>query len=169
MKIFKCIVSKEELLSDSYKIKEVDGVIYEVDAAVKTLGTVDVNIGANASAEEPEEQLEEQSEKVIDIVHNFRLMKISHTKDSYKHHIRSYLKKVKQYLQANNTPEEEISKFEQGAKISAQRFMSNIKDYDFYTSQALEAEGMVILLNYRDDGITPYLSFWKHGLIEEKV
>jgi hypothetical protein len=27
----------------------------------------------------------------------------------------------------------------------------------------------VILLNYREDGITPYFMIWKHGLKEEKV
>ena len=27
----------------------------------------------------------------------------------------------------------------------------------------------VALLNYREDGVTPFLTFWKHGLKEEKV
>jgi len=27
----------------------------------------------------------------------------------------------------------------------------------------------VILLNYREDGVTPYVTIWKHGLKEEKV
>lgn len=27
----------------------------------------------------------------------------------------------------------------------------------------------VVLLNYREDGITPYVTIWKYGLIEEKV
>lgn len=27
----------------------------------------------------------------------------------------------------------------------------------------------VVLLNYREDGITPYIVVWKHGLKEEKV
>ena len=27
----------------------------------------------------------------------------------------------------------------------------------------------VILLNYRDDGVTPYVIVWKHGLTEMKV
>lgn len=27
----------------------------------------------------------------------------------------------------------------------------------------------VVLLNYREDGITPYVVIWKHGLKEEKV
>lgn len=27
----------------------------------------------------------------------------------------------------------------------------------------------VVLLNYREDGTTPYVVVWKHGLKEEKV
>lgn len=27
----------------------------------------------------------------------------------------------------------------------------------------------VVLLNYREDGVTPYMTFWKDGLKEEKV
>lgn len=27
----------------------------------------------------------------------------------------------------------------------------------------------VIMMNYREDGVTPYLIFWKHGLEEMKV
>jgi len=27
----------------------------------------------------------------------------------------------------------------------------------------------VVLLNYREDGVTPYIIIWKHGLKEEKV
>ena len=33
----------------------------------------------------------------------------------------------------------------------------------------MEPEGMVALLNYREDGVTPYVTVWKHGLKEEKV
>ena len=27
----------------------------------------------------------------------------------------------------------------------------------------------VVLLNYREDGVTPYITIWKHGLSEMKV
>ena len=28
---------------------------------------------------------------------------------------------------------------------------------------------MIALLNYREDSVTPYMLFWKDGLVEEKV
>ena len=29
--------------------------------------------------------------------------------------------------------------------------------------------GMVVLMDFREDGVTPYMLFWKDGLQEEKV
>ncbi len=31
------------------------------------------------------------------------------------------------------------------------------------------AEAMIVLLNYREDGVTPYLTFFKDGLKVEKL
>lgn len=33
----------------------------------------------------------------------------------------------------------------------------------------MDTEGMVCLLNYREDGITPYFTFFKDGLKEQKL
>jgi hypothetical protein len=33
----------------------------------------------------------------------------------------------------------------------------------------MDPDGMIILLNYREDGTTPYIIVWKHGLDEMKV
>jgi hypothetical protein len=30
----------------------------------------------------------------------------------------------------------------------------------------MDPDGMVVLMNYREDGITPYMIFWKDGLRE---
>ena len=33
----------------------------------------------------------------------------------------------------------------------------------------MDGGGMVALMNYREDGITPYMLFFKDGVVEEKV
>ncbi len=38
------ILSGDEIISDSYDLKEVDGVVYEVDCAMITLGAVEVSM-----------------------------------------------------------------------------------------------------------------------------
>ena len=47
--------------------------VYEVDCKMVTLGSENVNIGANPSAEEGEEALDETTKQVNDVVHSFQL------------------------------------------------------------------------------------------------
>ena len=70
------IVTGDEIISDTYNLKEIEDVVYEVDCKMVTKGGVEVNIGANASAEEQDEALDEQTEQVIDVVDGFRMTKM---------------------------------------------------------------------------------------------
>ncbi|CAB4436418.1 unnamed protein product [Rhizophagus irregularis] len=111
---------EEEFCSDAYPMKLIDDVVFEVDCQLVTVKKgVDIDIGANPSAEEAEEALEEGSEQV-------------------------------------NNPK-------------SKKVLGNFNDYQFYTGKNFEQEGMIALLNYREDGITPYFTLFKDGLIEEKV
>ena len=69
----KDIVSGDEIISDSWKLIDVDDVVYEVDCKMVTLGSENVDIGANPSAEEGEEALDESTKQVNDVVHSFQL------------------------------------------------------------------------------------------------
>lgn len=71
------------MISDSFDLKEVDGIVYEADCAMITEGAVDVDIGANASAEEAEDTLEEGSKQVNNVISSFRLQETSFDKKSY--------------------------------------------------------------------------------------
>lgn len=48
----------------------------------------------------------------------------------------------------------------------AKKMLANFKDYEFFTGESMDPDGMVVLMNYREDGITPYMIFWKDGLRE---
>jgi len=170
MIIFKDILTDDEIISDSYDLKEVGGVVYEADCAMITEGAVQVDIGANASAEETEEQLDDSVQKFNNIVHSFRLQSTQFDKKSYMGYLKGYMKAVKAALQEKGAPAEEISAFESGAQKYVKETLSpNFKDFEFYTGESMNPDGMVVLLNYREDGITPYVVVWKHGLREMKV
>lgn len=104
------IITGDEIISDSYDLKEVDGVVYEVDCAMITLGAVevsaythtprleapiqntywwDVDTGANASAEEADEGVEDGAQQVNNVVNSFRLNSTSFDKKSYLSHLKS--------------------------------------------------------------------------------
>ncbi|KAL7626815.1 hypothetical protein AAE478_003589 [Parahypoxylon ruwenzoriense] len=164
------IEKKDELLSDSYNVKEIDGVVYEADCSMIEIGAVEVDTGANASAEEADEGLEDSAQKVNNIVYSFRLQPTSFDKTSYLAYLKDYLKRVsKHYAAQPNVTEKDVKEFQAKAQAYAKKIIANFKDYEFYTGESMEVDGMVVLLNYREDGITPYVTLWKHGLEEMKV
>jgi len=169
MIIYKDILTGDEIISDSYDLKEVDGAVYEVDCAMITLGAVEVNTGANASAEEAEEGTEDGAVQVNNVVNSFRLNQTSFDKKSYLTHLKSYMKKVKEAMKAKGASDDEVAAFEKGAQGYAKKIVGNFKEYDFYIGESMDPDGMVVLMNYREDGTTPFVTVWKHGLVEMKV
>lgn len=167
MIIYKDVISGDEMISDAYDIKEVDDTIFEVDCQMITVKAgEDVDIGANPSAEDADDALEEGSSSVNNVVYSFRLQETSFDKKSFMVYIKGYMKKVKAYLSENNP--DAVGAFEKGATTAVKKIIANFKDYEFFTGESMDPEGMVVLMNYRDDGMTPYMVFWKHGLKGEK-
>jgi hypothetical protein len=151
------------MVSDAYSIKTVNDVIYEVDSQMITVKPgADVDIGANPSAEGGDEDVEDGSITVNNIVYSFRLQETAFDKKSFMTYIKDYMKKVKKHLEEKDP--ESVKTFEEGAKVAVKNILANFKDYEFFTGESMDPEGMVVLLNYREDGVTPYLVFWKHGL-----
>jgi len=79
------------------------------------------------------------------------------------------MKKVKTALKAKDAPQSEIDAFEKGAGAYAKKIVGSFKDYEFFTGESMDPDGMTVLLNYREDGVTPYVIVWKQGLTEMKV
>ncbi|CEQ39294.1 SPOSA6832_00799, partial [Sporobolomyces salmonicolor] len=215
MLLYTDILTGDELISDAYDLKEVDDVIYEADCQMIVIKEGEVDIGANAcvpspsfpssmcttsahvarllerdsSAEEAAEELEEGAQQVNNIVHSFRLTATSFDKKSYMTYLKGYMKAVKAKLAETNP--DRVPEFEKAAAGFAKKVLSNFKDYEFYTGESMNPDGMVgtsvlpdlvspihvvtfvfvytALLNYREDGVTPYMIFWKDGLKEVKL
>lgn len=130
--------------------------------------------GGNPSAEEAEEAVENGAEQVNNVIHSFRLTSTAFDKKSYLTYLKGYMKSIKAKL-----PAERVEAFEKGASAFAKKIVGNFKDYEFYVGESMNPEGMVVLLvrnvstfsqsthtpqNYREDGTTPYLTYWKDGL-----
>ncbi|KZT62199.1 translationally controlled tumor-associated [Calocera cornea HHB12733] len=167
MLLYSDVITDDEIFSDAFPMKLVDDIVYEVDCQMITLNGVDVDIGANPSAEEGEESLEEGATQVNNVVHSFRLQSTSFDKKSYLTYLKGYMKEVKAYL-AKNQPDR-VEAFEKGAQAFAKKVIGNFKDYEFYTGESMNPDGMVLLLNYREDGITPYFTVWRDGVREVKL
>ncbi|CAG8758359.1 785_t:CDS:2, partial [Racocetra persica] len=127
-------------------------------------GGVDVDIGANPSAEEQDEALDESSTQVNNVVNAFRLQETSFDKSSYQSYLKGYVKKLAEHVKKEQ-PDRDINEW----KSKIQSFSKKVLNYQFFTGESFNLDGMIGLLNYREDGVTPYLSFFKDGLKEVKV
>lgn len=83
------IITGDEIISDSYDLKEIDGTVYEADCKKITIGNENIDIGANPSAEEADEGIDESAQTVLDVVHSFRLNETQFDKKSYLGHLKS--------------------------------------------------------------------------------
>ncbi|KAI1899558.1 hypothetical protein AGOR_G00063020 [Albula goreensis] len=169
MIIYKDIITGDEMFSDIYKVKETEsGMMIEVEGKTicRTEEFDERLIGSNASAEQPDEGTEASTTSGVDIVINHKLQETSFTKDSYKTYIKDYMKAVKQKLEETNP--DRVKPFMAGAQKEIKSILANIKNYQFFTGENMNPEGMVGLLDYREDGITPYMIFFKDGLEIEK-
>ncbi|XP_041740798.1 translationally-controlled tumor protein homolog isoform X3 [Coregonus clupeaformis] len=131
-------------------------------------------LGANASAEVQDDGCESSTVSGVDIVLNHKLQETSFTKDSYKGYIKDYMKacgcgcvcRIKAKLEENNP--HRVKPFMAGAQEEIKKIMGNMKNYQFFTGESMNPDGMVGLLDFREDGITPFMTFFKDGLEIEK-
>lgn len=113
MKIFKDIFSGDEMFSDTYKFKLIDGVLYEVYGKLITRKMGDVTLdGANPSAEEACEGTEDAVESGVDVVLNHRLMETYAFPDkkSFTLYLKEYMKRLVDKMNENGSTEVDVFK-----------------------------------------------------------
>lgn len=84
------------MFSDSYKLKLIDDVIYEVQGKIVSRTQGDIQIeGFNPSAEEADEGTDSNTESGVDIVLNHRLAETFafNDKKSFTLYLKDYMKK----------------------------------------------------------------------------
>jgi len=171
MRIYKDIITGDEMFSDTYKMKLVDNVIYEVTGKLVTRRAGEVVLdGANPSAEEADEGTEDGVESGVDIALNHRLVETFAfgDKKSYTAYLKDYMKKLVEKLQEKDP--EQVDVFKTNMNKVMKELLGRFKDLQFFTGESMDCDGMVAICEYRDvDGDNiPIFTFFKHGLEEEK-
>ncbi|KAK3511252.1 hypothetical protein QTP70_033985 [Hemibagrus guttatus] len=170
MIIYKDIISGDEMFSDIYKIKESEnGMMIEVEGKMisRSEGEIDDSlIGGNASAEVLDDGCDSTTVSGVDIILNHKLQETSYDKKSYMVYIKDYMKAVKAKLQ--ETSPERVEPFMANAQAEVKKIIGNIKNFQFFTGESMNPEGSIGLLDFREDGVTPYMLFFKDGLETEK-
>lgn len=131
-------------------------------------------IGGNKSAEAPEEEeTEETSVSGCSIVVQNRLQEqYAVDKKSYKKYIKLYIAAILKHLK--ETKPDEVDKFKANAPKAVDRILKSFDEWKFYHGETdfdfdnqEKAEGMLAIMGWKDD--TPYMLFFKDGVIEEKA
>merc|ERR1712141_716108 len=173
MKIYKDVFSGDELFSDTYPIKVVDDVLYEVTGKHITRTEGDIQLeGANASAEgaDGDEGADASSVSGIDIVLNHRLTETGFgSKKDYMVYLKDYMKKVVKYLEDNDRAGE-VETFKKNINGVMKDLLGKFKDLQFFTGESMDAEAMIMIMDYKDyqGEERPVLMAFKHGISEEK-
>ncbi|KAG5300391.1 TCTP family protein [Histoplasma ohiense] len=183
MIVYKDIVSGDEIISDTWKLIETPGgVLWEVNCKKYVKGAENFQLeGANPSAEEGGDEDysgEGGGEMVHDIEVSFQLnwlkpdengQETKPPKEQFKAHLKSYVKKVNNALKERGASEETIKEFQAGAPAAVKKILANYDNYDVLMGSSMNGDGMHVLIDFREDGITPFATVWKHGLVPEKV
>ncbi|XP_055316533.1 translationally-controlled tumor protein homolog [Sitodiplosis mosellana] len=172
MRIYKDIFTGDEIFADTYKMKLVDEVIYEVYGKLVTRSDGDIVLaGSNPSAEEADEGTDANVETGVDVVLNHRLQECFAfgDKKSYTAYLKDYMKKLIAELEKRAPDQVEV--FKTNINKQMKEILGRFKDLQFFTGESMDVDGMVGICEYRDiDGVsTPVFMFFKHGLDEEKV
>ena len=127
------------------------------------IGDVEVNIGANASAEEAEEEVESSSKKVVDIVDAFRLQETSWDKKGFMGYIKTYMKSV-----ADKLPEARKAEFMAAAPAAVKELLGRFSELQFFTGEGSDLEGSMAYAYYKEGATEPTFLYFKDGLKEVK-
>eukprot|EP00884_Botryococcus_braunii_P017534 jgi/Botrbrau1/4464/Bobra.0348s0047.3 len=155
----------DELISDSFEMREIeDGFFYEVEGKWTEVGDVNIDTGANPSAEEEEEGVDSSSRKVVDIVDTFRLgEQPSYDKKAFMGYVKGWLAKVLAAL-----PEDKKAEFKAKSEPGIKYLLKLIKDLQFFIGESAEPDGTLVYAYYKDGATNPTFLFPAYALVEQK-
>ncbi|XP_050219025.1 translationally-controlled tumor protein homolog isoform X1 [Mercurialis annua] len=167
MLVYQDLFTGDELLSDSFPYKEIEnGILWEVEGKWVVQGAVDVNIGANPSAEGggEDEGVDDQAVKVVDIVDTFRLQEQPpFDKKQFIGYIKKFIKEVTAKLDA-----EKQEHFKKNIEGATKFLLSKIKDFQFFVGESMSDNGSLVLAYYREGSADPTFLYFAHALKEVK-
>ncbi|KAG2271774.1 hypothetical protein Bca52824_066329 [Brassica carinata] len=165
MLVYQDLLTGDELLSDSFPYKEIEnGILWEVEGKWTTVGAVDVNIGANPSAEEggEDEGVDDTTQKVVDIVDTFRLQEQpTYDKKGFIAYIKKYIKLLTPKLN-----EEDQAAFKKGIEGATKFLLPKLNDFQFFVGEGMHDDSTLVFAYYKEGATNPTFLYFGHGLKE---
>lgn len=171
MRVWKDILSGDEMVSDSYPYTEIfDGVILEVKSRFVTKKiNEDFGVAANTEEGEDESQPDNNTMTVIDLVDSLRLHEIeSFDKPTFMAYIKTYLKTIKEKLEESGKADR-VPAFQKGATAFVKEIVPKWSEVQVFTGESQNWEagmGLCYMKEQTDPGPTFY--FFLDGMKQEK-
>ena len=166
MIVYTDLLTGDELLSDSFPYREIEnGMLWEVDGKWVVQGAVDVDIGANPSAEGGEDEgVDDQAVKVVDIVDTFRLQEQpAFDKKQFVTFMKRYIKNLTPKLEG-----EKQELFKKQIESATKYILGKLKDLQFFVGESMHDDGCVVFAYYKDGSADPTFLYFAYGLKEVK-
>ncbi|GFP83467.1 translationally-controlled tumor protein homolog [Phtheirospermum japonicum] len=167
MLVYQDLLTGDELLSDSFPYKEIqNGALWEVEGKWVVQGSVDVDIGANPSAEgaEDDEGVDDQAVRVVDIVDTFRLQEQPpFDKKQFVSYIKKYIKLLTAKLEG-----EKQEQFKNTIEGATKYLLGKIKDLQFFVGESMHDDSTLVFAYYKEGATDPTFIYFGHGLKEIK-
>ena len=167
MLLYQDLLTGDELLSDSFPYKELfNGILWEVEGKWVIQGAVDVDIGANPSAEGggEDEGVDDQAVKVVDIVDTFRLQEQpAFDKKQFMAYIKKYIKTLTAKL-----PEDRQEHFKKNVEPAVKWLISKLSDLQFFVGESMSDDGTMVFAYYKDGAADPTFIYFADALKEVK-
>jgi len=180
MKIFKDVLTGDEMLSDTFQMtSEYEDAILKVPSKNRPkddLNNVEIGCGDEfAKAEGAEDPAPQQGvEMVLDVIANSELKQVNMSKKEFMAYIKDYFKKLIAYMEENGK-KDRVDGFKKGAQAFIKFIIPHFDDIEIYTGANGENDegeivGSVCISYWEDDTATgPMFYFFKDGLKEEAV
>ncbi|KAF2316845.1 hypothetical protein GH714_042186 [Hevea brasiliensis] len=178
MLVYQDLLTGDELLSDSFPYKEIEnGMLWEVEGKWVVQGAIDVDIGANPSAEggEEDEGVDDQAVKVVDIVDTFRLQEQpAFDKKQFVTYMKRYIKLLTPKLEPEK--QELFKKHIEGA---TKFLLSKLIDLQFFSDyvelvlqlcgESMHDDGSLVFAYYKEGATDPTFLYLAYGLKKSSV
>ncbi|CAM6123151.1 unnamed protein product [Calypogeia fissa] len=167
MLVYQDIFSGDELLSDSFQYTEIEnGILWEVEGKWVVQGAVDVDIGANPSAEGggEDEGVDDTAVKVVDIVDTFRLQE---QPAFVKKALLGNLKKFIQNLVAK-LPEDRQAVIKAKAGDAVKYILAKVEDLQYFVGESMQDDCSLVFAYYKEGKADPTFLYFADALKEVK-
>ncbi|GKU85453.1 hypothetical protein SLEP1_g131 [Rubroshorea leprosula] len=167
MLVYQDLLTGDELLSDSFPYKELfGGVLWEVEGKWVVKGAVDVDIGANPSAEGggEDEGVDDQAVKVVDIVDTFRLQEQPpFDKKGFMAYVKKFVKRLTDKLEG-----EDQENFKKNVEPAVKFLISKLSDLQLFVGESMQDDACIVFAYYKDGATDPTFLYFGHALKEIK-